>query len=98
MKIFWTYTATKQRFDIFRYWKKRNGSNEYSRKVRKQIKEREKVLLMNPKIGKVTDFPDTYAIPMGHFSIFYKQFESKIIITAFWDNRQDPDKLVGILK
>lgn len=35
---------------------------------------------------------------MGHFSILYKLTESQLIITAFWDNRQDPKKLVEIIK
>lgn len=35
---------------------------------------------------------------MGHFSLIYQVFESKIIITAFWDNRQDPKKLYEMLK
>jgi hypothetical protein len=35
---------------------------------------------------------------MGHFSMFYKIAEDTIIITAFWDNRQDPKKLMELLK
>jgi len=31
---------------------------------------------------------------MGHFSIYYKITETKLIIMAFWDNRQDPKKLL----
>ena len=34
---------------------------------------------------------------MGHFSIYYKLLDEKLIITAFWDNRQDPKKLLDIL-
>lgn len=36
-------------------------------------------------------------MPLGNYSIFYKIFDEKIIITAFWDNRQDPKKLLKIL-
>ena len=35
---------------------------------------------------------------MGHFSILYKLIEEQLIITAFWDNRQDPEKLIDIIK
>jgi len=35
---------------------------------------------------------------MGHFSLFYKITDTEIIITAFWDNRQDPAKLLQLLK
>ncbi len=31
---------------------------------------------------------------MGHFSIYYKFTSDQIIVMAFWDNRQDPKKLL----
>ncbi len=44
------------------------------------------------------DFPNTRVASMGHYSIFYKFNEKEIIITAFWDNRQDPNSLLDLLK
>ncbi len=35
---------------------------------------------------------------MGHFSILYKLTDEQLIITAFWDNRQNPQKLMEIIK
>lgn len=35
---------------------------------------------------------------MGHFSIFYQYDDNRILITAFWDNRQDPLKLEKLLR
>ena len=35
---------------------------------------------------------------MGNFSIYYKVNKMEIIITAFWDNRQNPKKLLEILE
>jgi hypothetical protein len=55
-------------------------------------------LKSNPYFGKKTDFPDTRSISLGHYSIFYKNKEDKIIITGFWDNRQDQRKLLQFLK
>jgi hypothetical protein len=34
---------------------------------------------------------------MGHFSIYYKTSPNQIIVMAFWDNRQDPKKLLKII-
>ena len=34
---------------------------------------------------------------MEHFSIYYKISDEHIIVTAFWDNRQDPKKLMDML-
>jgi hypothetical protein len=47
---------------------------------------------------KTADFPNTRVASMGHFSIFYKVIDEAILITAFWDNRQDPKKLLELLR
>ena len=48
--------------------------------------------------GRTVDFKNTRAVSLGHYSIFYQHIENSIIITAFWDNRDDPSKLLNILK
>ena len=98
IKIFWTNTAVKQRNSIFEYWNERNNSTRYSKKLNTLIKERLKVLKTNPDIGKRTEFVNTRAISLGHYSIFYQIIESQIFIISFWDNRQDPVKLLIFLK
>lgn len=52
----------------------------------------------NPLLYKAAEFPDTHVAAMGHFSLFYKITDRSIIITAFWDNRQDPKELLELLK
>jgi len=42
---------------------------------------------------KAAEFKDTRVASLGNFSIFFKVTEDEIIVTAFWDNRQDPEKL-----
>lgn len=98
IKIFWTNTAVKQRNSIFEYWNERNNSTRYSKKLNTFIKERLKILKPNPGIGKRTEFVNTRAISLGHYSIFYQIIESQIFIISFWDNRQDPVKLLKFLK
>ena len=90
LTIFWTSTARKQRADILKYWNKRNGSTEYSKKIRNQVSFRLKQLVKFPEAGKETDFPDTRVTALGHFSFFYKMIGDKLIITCFWDNRNNP--------
>ncbi|MEX2566096.1 MAG: type II toxin-antitoxin system RelE/ParE family toxin [Cyclobacteriaceae bacterium] len=60
--------------------------------------ERTKQIAQTPFIYKSTDFKDIRVASMGNYSIFYKVSDEQIIITAFWDNRQDPKKLLNILK
>ena len=49
-------------------------------------------------MGKWTEFEATRMVSMGHYSILYQKKDFKIIITAFWDNRDDPQKLLNLLK
>ena len=98
IKLFWTRTAVKQRNYILKYWNSRNKSNLYSKKLLKKINNRIELIKTHPKIGKKTEFDTTRIISLGHYSILYKQINSEIYITGFWDNRQDPKKLLDFIK
>jgi plasmid stabilization system protein ParE len=97
LKVVWTETAYKQRNIIFKYWNKRNN-NSYSSKLLKEINSRIHQISTFPEIGKSVEFKNTRAVSSGHFSILYQHIEDLIIITAFWDNRNDPSKLLNMLK
>jgi len=98
LTIFWTQTANRQRDHIFDYWNNRNKSKSYSQKLNLAIRKRIELLKSHPEMGKKTNFGDTNAISMQHYSILYKIDRPKIIVTGFWDNRQDPEKLLNFLK
>lgn len=96
--VIWTRTADLQLVGILEYWVKRNKSNTYSIKLVKLVSERTKQIAEKPLIYKATNYPNVRVASLGHFSIFYKISDENITITAFWDNRQDPYKLLKILK
>ena len=96
--VIWTRTADIQFVGILEYWLNRNKSNTYSKKLLKLVSERTKQIAEQPLIFKATDFKDTRVTSLGNFSIYYKYDEKEIIITAFWDNRQNPRKLLTILE
>lgn len=98
LNVRWTLTAIKQRNQVFEYWNDRNKSTSFSIKLNHKIKERLTVLKTNPLIGKQTEYKDTRVISLGHYSILYKQIEHNLIITGFWDNRQNPKTLLDYLK
>lgn len=95
--VVWTETAARQRQEILKYWVNRNGTTTYAEKLIKLTSKQIKVIQSNPKLFKKADFPDTYVSSLGHFCIFYKFTNDLVIITAFWDNRQDPKKLLDII-
>lgn len=98
IKLFWTETAIRQRNFIFEYWNERNKSYTYSRKLYSKINERIGLLKQHPEIGKLTEFKITRAVSLGHYTIFYQFSSTQLIITGFWDNRQEPSKLLRFLK
>ena len=97
-KIIWTETAARQRRSILEYWLQRNQSPTYSLKLLRLSNEKANLIAENPLIYKTAEFPDTHVAAMGHFSLFYKITDNAIVITAFWDNRQDPKELLKLLK
>ena len=97
-KIIWTETAARQRRFILEYWLQRNQSPSYPNKLLRLSNEKAIQVATNPLIYKAAEFPDIRVAAMGHFSLFYKVTDDAIIITAFWDNRQDPKKLLELLR
>ena len=73
-------------------------TNTYSKKLLKLVLERTLQISEKPFIYKSTDFKDIRVASLRNFSVYYKVTDEQIIITAFWDNRQDPKKLLEILQ
>ena len=97
-KIIWTETAARQRRSILEYWLQRNQSPTYSLKLLRLSNEKAEQVALNPLLFKAAEFANTRVAAMGHFSLFYKITDEAIIVTAFWDNRQDPIRLLQVFK
>jgi len=95
--VVWSATAVKQRREILKYWTKRNGSTDYAEKLIKLTARQIKIILRHPELFESVGYSDTRVSAMGYFSIYYKTLEDQLIITAFWDNRQDPKKILELL-
>ncbi|MCB0495655.1 MAG: type II toxin-antitoxin system RelE/ParE family toxin [Cyclobacteriaceae bacterium] len=93
-RIVWTETAARQRNIILQYWVERNKSNNYSLKLLELSNEKVRIIAKRPKMYRLSEFPKTRVASMGHFSIYYKINGDTVIVTAFWDNRQNPEKLL----
>jgi plasmid stabilization system protein ParE len=96
--VVWTETAARQRREVLRYWTKHNDSSSYAEKLIKVTSSQIQIILSHPESFKSTSYAGTRESAMGHFSIYYKLTKDKLIITAFWDNRQDPKALLGIIE
>jgi len=95
--VIWTRTADIQLVGILEYWVTKNKSNSYSIKLLKLVTDRTIQIAKNPELYKRTAFKNIRVASLGNYSIYYKTTEVEIIITAFWDNRQDPKNLLKSL-
>ncbi|MDO4881151.1 MAG: type II toxin-antitoxin system RelE/ParE family toxin [Capnocytophaga sp.] len=97
LTIVWLPKAKKQLFHILAFWIEKNKSATYSLKIEEEIRKMTNHLSVNPKIGQKVEYREEVRriIILRHFSIFYKIIEEfeEIRIIAFWDNRNDPNKL-----
>ncbi len=98
IKVIWSETAAKQRRGIFEYWNQRNQSTSYSERIRILVLKRIELIKKNPTSFLSSEYNDMYVTVIEHFCLYFKIVNEGILVTAFWDTRQDPDKLLEILK
>lgn len=96
--VIWTKTADLQFVGVLEYWVNRTKSISFSKKLISLVERKTKQISRTPYIYPESGFKDHRIANVKDFCIFYKVTETEIIITAFWDNRQDPEKLLNLLK
>ena len=97
-QVIWSLRAQNDKKEILDYWKQRNKSNTYSKKLNELFKESIKIILDFPQIGKVTDDTKARIKIVRDYLIIYEETETQILILTIWDSRQDPEKLEKILR
>jgi plasmid stabilization system protein ParE len=58
-QVVWSLRAHTDRKEILNYWRLRNKSNSYSKKLNQLFKESVKIITDFPQIGKSTDEANT---------------------------------------
>ena len=97
-QIVWSQRAQRDRKEILEYWRVRNKSNTYSKKLNRLFKESIKIITDFSEIGKPTDQANTRIKIVKDYLIIYEETETQILILTIWDSRQDPGKLKEVLK
>lgn len=98
IEIFWSEIAINQRKDIVKYWNKRNGNSNYSNRLNGLINNKLNTLKLHPKIGTLIENFDARMLHIENFGLVYQLKTNQVRILAFWDQRQDPEKLLELLK
>lgn len=97
IRIIWTNIAVNQRNHIFQFWNTRNKSKNYSIRLNNLIYEKIDLLKTNSLCGIEIEGENYRNLHFEKYSLIYKISENTIFIIAFWDNRQNPEKLKTIL-
>jgi addiction module RelE/StbE family toxin len=92
-QVVWSLRAQKERKEILDYWRKRNKSNTYSKKLDKLFRESVRIIKDFPQVGKTTDEQSTRIKIVKDYFLIYDETETQILILTVWDSRRDPDKL-----
>ncbi len=92
-QVVWSLRAQAERKQILKYWRRRNKSNAYSKKLNQLFKESIRIIRDFPQVGKRTDDPNARIKIVRDYLIIYEATESQIFILTIWDSRQDPGRL-----
>jgi addiction module RelE/StbE family toxin len=97
-KVVWSETAQNDRMEILLYWKQRNKSDSYSKKLNYLFTDAVDLIAKYHKVGKASGYNETRIKIVRDYLIVYKEYESLILIITVWDNRRNPLKLIKILQ
>lgn len=92
-KIVWTKNSEIQLKEILIYFKSRNKSSHYSKKLYKQFKEKLRIVAEKPELGIQTKLEKVRGLIVGDYILFYEILDDKILVLKVWDCRQNPKKL-----
>ena len=92
-KLVWSNNAKIKLFEILEFYRKRNQSDTYSKKLYKKFIKEVSVLIKHPYIGLKTDVISVRGLIIDHYIVFYELSENQIYILVIWDTRQEPKHL-----
>ena len=92
-QVVWSLRAQAERKQILKYWRRRNKSNAYSKKLNQLFKESIRIIRDFPQVGKRTDDSNARIKIVRDYLIICEATESQIFILTIWDSRQDPGRL-----
>jgi len=92
-KIIWSQKAQDDRRQILEYWRNRNKSTTYSKKLDQKFREALKIIQAYPQIGRQTDDHQARIKIVKDYLLIYEETKDSIILLTIWDSRQDPKNL-----
>ncbi|MCD4794398.1 MAG: type II toxin-antitoxin system RelE/ParE family toxin [Bacteroidales bacterium] len=97
-RLIWSELAQQQKKDIFDYWNERNKSKIYSRKLNMLFNEAAEMLIVHPRIGRMTDFDNIRIKLVRDYWLVYQVAEDEVRVLAVWDTHRNPKRFENLLK
>ena len=94
-RLNWSARAKHELHEILRFYRLRNGNNEYSRKLSKEFRLAKKRIEKEEFIGQ--RFEDTdlrFVVVLNTYQMFYRIGWKRNTVVAIWDGRRNPDDLI----
>lgn len=92
-QVTWAYRAQQDRIEILRYWRIRNQSNTYSKKLNLLFKKAIAIIAAHPHIGRRTTIEGVRVKLVRDYLIFYEEADESVFILSIWDNRRNPEEI-----
>jgi len=96
-KIIWTAKAKNEFKATLKFYNKRNGNRDYSRRIKSETVELIGKLKPHIYLGRPTDMKNVRILVKGHFTIYYEIKQFEILILVIWDSRRNPEELETFL-
>ena len=93
-KLNWSARAKRELKEIVRFYRHRNGNNEYGRKLLQEFRLAKKRVEKEELIGQ--RFEDTdlrFVVVLGTYQMFYRIGWRENTVVAVWDGRRNPNDL-----
>ncbi len=89
--VIWHSKARAEFATILAFFRERNGSNDYSRRLLQGLRRKLEIVRVVPQMGEATGRPDERVMPYENYMVVYRIRPNEIEILAVWDARRDPE-------
>ena len=91
-KLTWSPVAQEQWKEILRFYTKRNGSVDYSRRLNKKLLAMLRMIRLWPEIGEETDVAGDYRRHViEYYAVYYWISDNEIEVAEIRDGRRDEE-------
>jgi hypothetical protein len=94
LKVVWSKTSEKELIKTLLYWKEKNQSNTYSKKLFSELISATNLMAEFPNLGFPTSYQNNRILVSSNYKLIFEATKTQIKIKRFFDTRRNP-KLIN---